>query len=723
MEGKTGPLPGIDLEHYVRLLLRQKWFVMMPALVGVLGMGIFSLTLTNQYRATSTVLVEPQALPKRYLEATVSYGPEIYVRTLVEQVKSVSRLEQVINEFDLYADMRRRGKTLEEIVAYMRDHIEIVRRGSDTFSITFTGEDPLKVQGVTNRLADLFIEENIKFRLLKSENNVKLLEGQAKKLRAEVMVQERQIEAFKQANIGRLPDQQQTVQIQLSAAQRQLDATLQSLVAARIRAANLREKLNSLKPIVITRKPAAASEDRKALEKARKELASLTVQYSDRHPDVKLKQAEVEALERRVAAEEDGSSAPPKRRVVYTSEHKRTEEELRLVEETVTRLEAEEERVKQRIEDLNERLEAMPLVALKLSELSNGLEVKRDQADAYQKKATDAMASLAMERNNQGSQFRSLDRARVPTKPVSPNRPVLIVIGAIVGLIVGIIIMVGLDILFRPFLDEQDLARFTGVQVLVSIPQVGPFPSEWERFRGQVSNLTRFLLGSLSLVDETYHAPTMVAPGGAQQDGPHSDRDAAPSRLPGTRRLEARTYAPPSQAVHHPPWATGHQAIGHRLEREALRSDYGDPAGPYSRRSRTTRQVRRPMTQPGGRQGNGRIEYSSETFRRDAARGALEGDLPESSSTEPARPHDGAAASRRSTGMRRPRAPDQGAPQIRIVRSSEPWTPHPAGRDPLLVPIGPDQGETGVQETGEAKAAASGPITGHPSRAGGGKSR
>jgi len=541
----------------------------------------------------------------------VSYGPETYVRTLVEQVKSVSRLEQVINEFDLYADMRRRGKTLEEIVAYMRDHIEIVRRGSDTFSITFTGEDPQKVQAVTNRLADLFIEENIKFRLLKSENNVKLLEDQAARLRAEVMEQERKIERFKAANLDRLPDQQQTTQIQLSAAQRQLDATSQSLVAARIRAANLREKLSSLKPIVITQRPGKASEDRKALERARKELQALLVQYSDRHPDVKLKKAEVEALEERVAAEEgSGTNDPPRRRVVYSSEYRRTEEELRLVEEDIERLEAEEERVKQRIEVLNERLEAMPLVALKLSELTNGLDVKREQADAYDKKATDARASLAMERNNQGSQFRSLDRARVPSKPVSPNRPVLIVIGGLVGLVLGVVMMVGLDILFRPFLDEQDLARFTGVQVLVSIPQVGPFPSEWERFRGQMSNLTRFLLGSLSFADE-YHLPE-VPP---RRSSGSTGQEGGEVELPSPRRVRRacrRPYAVGEDTVRVPPPIPGGEgrgggrsdtrARGGRFldltRRLSLRPTYADPEGPTPRLERV---------------GNGRIEYAGET--------------------------------------------------------------------------------------------------------------
>jgi len=57
--------------------------------------------------------------------------------------------------------------------------------------------------------------------------------------------------------------------------------------------------------------------------------------------------------------------------------------------------------------------------------------------------------------------------------------------------------VIGLDLMFRPFLDGQDLARYTGVPVLVSIPHVGGFPTETERVRGQVGLLLSYFVGAL----------------------------------------------------------------------------------------------------------------------------------------------------------------------------------------------------------------------------------
>lgn len=517
MNGFENPAKQIDIEHYFRLIVRQKWFVLAPALVGVVVMGVLSLFMQDLYSAKATILVEQTSLPTEFMKSTLPYGPETYVRSLVEQIKSTSRLEKVIMDFNLYPEMRRK-RAIEEVVAFMRERVSIESRANDTFSVSFSGEDPETVQKVTNRLTDMFIEENVKYRLERSSQNVAFLESQAKALRDQVSEKERHIQEFKSLNLERLPEQRQANQLQLSAAQQRLQSVSEALSAATARAASARDRLAMMREFGTEEDPMGLGSTQPSpdslesrLNAAQQELSALKSQLSDKHPDVKLKQKEVESLQAQYNSRPP-SAKPSVRRKTRNPEVLRAIDEERTAQADMVRYQAELARLERSMTEISLRLEETPKVELQINELNKGLTVLREQADGFQKKATDAAASLELERQNQGSQFRALDKARVPSKPDSPNRPLLVALGGGMGTALGLLLILGLDLLFRPFLEEEDLARFTGVPVLVAVPHLGPFPSDWQRFKRQMSQLLNFLLGTIPLSGSDYAATTLKVP-------------------------------------------------------------------------------------------------------------------------------------------------------------------------------------------------------------------
>jgi len=616
----NGVGPGIDLEHYFRLLMRQKWFLILPAVMGLLALGAFSLSLKNMYSSKATILVEPQSIPTQFMSSALPYGPETYVRSLVEQIKSRSRLEKVILDYNLYREMRSK-LPMEEVVAQMREHIEIERRGQDTFSVSFTGDDPEIVQAVTNTLTDMFIQENLNFRLQRSAQNVAFLESQAQKFSQDVQAQEERIQQFKSQNLERLPEQRMATQTQLNAAQQRLQSNAEGLAGVRAKLAAVRERVSILSSqrsggSVVYRGSGVRDVDplEEEVRRARKELLQLQSTLSDRHPDVKIKQAQLESLEAALTARpvKQGVEVaqPTVRRANRSPELMRAQEEESIALAEIQRLADENIRLQDQIEMLNKRLEDTPKVELDISELTRGLAVLTDQADAFQRKATDASASLAMERGAQGSQFRAIDRASLPSRPVSPNRPILIAIGAVAGLSLGFLLVIGMDLLFRPFLDEQDLARFTGVQVLVSIPHVGPFPSEWQRFRGQVSNLLGYLLGSLPFGEEEYQPTGLKAPEMATTAPGLMDTPAVATAAAG-----GMGHASSAHPMEHQPPTNGWHAP---VRGETATPATSTPRVDYRTAPPITRAAPRgyqeaPVGSSNDRQGNGRLVYSSQT--------------------------------------------------------------------------------------------------------------
>lgn len=521
------PEQRLDIEHYMQLVVRQKWFILVPMVVGLLLMGLASIFMQDLYSAKATILVEQPSLPTDFMKSTIPYGPETYVRTLVEQIKSTSRLEKIIVENQLYLNMRQK-RPIEEVVAFMRERIKIESRANDTFSVSFTGEDPEVVARITNKLTEMFIEENLRYRLERSAQNVAFLEGQARALRDQVSEQERKIQQFKSQNLDRLPEQRTANQVQLASLNQRLQSVSEALSTAGARLNSAKDRIAILGDGYDDDRgnfnPTQQDSLESRVEKARQELSTLRSQLSERHPDIKLKQKEVAALEAQLASA-PRSSAPVRRRP-RNPELLRAIDDERTAQGDLVRYQNELTRVQEELTKVNQRLDDTPRVELELNELTKGMTVLKEQADSFQKKATDAAASFELERQNQGSQFRALDTARVPTKPDSPNRPLLVAIGGLVGVGLGLLLVIGMDLLFRPFLDEQDLERFTSLPVLVSVPHLGPFPSDWLRFRRQFANLLNFLLGALPRAGSDYATSGLRMPQKAEVAPPWVPRNS-----------------------------------------------------------------------------------------------------------------------------------------------------------------------------------------------------
>src|SRR6516225_8304301 len=94
------------------------WIILGTILFSVAG-SVFVLLLPDHYKASTTILVDPQKVPEKYVSPTVSSDPAQRLTTITQQVLSSSRLQQIIDEMNLYPQLR--GKmSREEIIEIMR---------------------------------------------------------------------------------------------------------------------------------------------------------------------------------------------------------------------------------------------------------------------------------------------------------------------------------------------------------------------------------------------------------------------------------------------------------------------------------------------------------------------------------------------------------------------------------------------------------------------------
>ena len=148
----------------------------------------------------------PQRIPESYVESTITSRIEDRLQSISQQILSRTRLERIINEFNLYARARRTGD-MENVVERMRRDINVETVKGDAFRVWYISGDQPATAKVTNRLASLFIEENLRDREVLAEGTNQFLESQLECARHRLAEREKKVEEYRRRYSGELPSQ------------------------------------------------------------------------------------------------------------------------------------------------------------------------------------------------------------------------------------------------------------------------------------------------------------------------------------------------------------------------------------------------------------------------------------------------------------------------------------------------------------------------------------
>ena len=512
-------IPGkkYQTEDYLRIAWQRRWYILVPATIVALATVIVSSELPNRYRSQTTILVVPQRVPENYVRSTVTARIEERLQVISQQILSRTRLEQIIQEFDLYRE-ERASMIMEDVIELMRKDIQVgtadARRRNEAataFTVSYESRDARMAMRVTERLASLFIKENLQDREVLADSTSQFLEAQLEDAKRRLMEHEQKLESYKRQHAGELPTQAAANLQVLQSTQMQLQAVGEALMRDRDRRL-LVERL--LADAVAERGAAAAVDPASAeaaqaapagarLEFARAALRGLEVRLKPQHPDViKLKrtiaelerEAEVEALEQPVTpTTEPRAIAPGDAQRQSRITQARTE--LETIDRRIAMKQAEDQRLRAVYAQYQVRVENTPARESELVELTRDYETLRLMYGELLKKREDAKIAVNLERRQIGEQFKVLDGARLPEKPISPDRARINLMGLVGGLALGLALVALLEYRDSSLKNEQDVVLALSLPVLALIPVM---QSRTERKRQWKRRLV--LVGSMAVL-------------------------------------------------------------------------------------------------------------------------------------------------------------------------------------------------------------------------------
>ena len=492
--------PQLDLTKYRNLLLRRRWFVVVPTfIVWILVWGA-SWMLPSVYRSSTLILVMqpsvsiPGASPASDLQDRLD--------SIEQQIRSRTRLLGIAERYNLYAKQRARRMSDDDVVAKMNQSLAIVpvrapgKTDLTSFSISFDADNPVAAQEITSELSSQVQSENLQQGQANDINTVKFLESQLEDARQKLAAQDEKVRIFKDHYMGELPTQQQSNLQILTGLQGQLQAEQDQLGQAMQHKVLLESLQNQYKTMgVMTAKPGETTPSGltaldQQLAKEKDALADLLSRYTEQHPDVrKMKEqiAQTEKQRAQLAADLKAQAAETSGHDTPAATDYGDSRTSAAIMDTASQLKAngfEIDNRKRSIADLtaqiNEyraRLNSTPAREQELADLMRDDDQSKKDYDTLLARKNQAELQANLGKSQEGLQFRTQDPPNLPTKPFAPKRFLFSLGGLAAGLVLGIGAAMGAEVLDHRIYEESDFRKLVTTEVMAEIPPL-PTPAE-----------------------------------------------------------------------------------------------------------------------------------------------------------------------------------------------------------------------------------------------------
>jgi polysaccharide chain length determinant protein (PEP-CTERM system associated) len=476
----------LTFEDYVAILRRRRKLLIIPAILGAAAGYLLSLVLPSRYTSHTMVLVEQPVVPDSYVKPVVSEDLNQRLASMQEQILSRTRLQQLIEEFDLYPKDAKR-MPMEALVERLRKSIVVTpinpmqgTRSAELpgFNVDVTLGNARLAQKVCTEITSKFREQNLALRQKQAEDTTQFLAKQLEEAKAKLDEQDAKLAAFQSRYMGELPDDEKTNLALLSGMTPRLQAATQALDQARQEKAFteslLNQQLASLKSSGDGKSPEALEEQLRTLQK---QLAGVQGHYTEEHPDVLKVKRDIAALQKKIqdtpaqvaTQSNDRNANLPS---IETPEVQQLRAKLHQEELSISQRQREQEGLERQIKTLQGRIELSPLVQQEFKSLTRDHQTALDFYNELLKRRDESQMATDLERRQQGQQFRVLDPPSLPERPSFPNRPLFTLGGLGAGFALGLGLVQLSELRDKSMRTKQDIEFYLGVPALALIPSI-----------------------------------------------------------------------------------------------------------------------------------------------------------------------------------------------------------------------------------------------------------
>ncbi|MDR3734782.1 MAG: Wzz/FepE/Etk N-terminal domain-containing protein [Acidobacteriaceae bacterium] len=488
----------LTMEDYADILKRRSWLILASAIICFVVGVVVSHIIPPQYQSQTLILIEQQKIPEDYVKPVIEEDLSSRLASMKEQILSRSRIEPIIRRFNLFAD----GKaTMDDRVTLTQKAIGVKpipsgqSGGMPGFYVTFKAQDARTAQQVCGEITTLFVSENLSAREETAVGTNEFLKQQLSDSKQNLDQQDAKLAAFQQKYFGRLPEQEQSNSNTLQALTTQLDAATQAVNRQQQNVTFLQamvsqqtHDLQSAEPIA---NAALVDERKNELRALIKQKQALQAQYTPDHPDVVEVSRKIADLQAQIAHTSTEPAVAPVAATINRPDPPQLQQlkaQLHAAQQALEDSKHDQARVVQQVRGYEARIEASPQIEQEYKQITRDHETALEFYNSLLKKMNESSMATALERRQQGEQFRVMDAPNLPDAPIFPNRLKFAIGGLAAGLFLGFLLAGLLEYRDTSLRNERDVWAFTKLSTLASISYIDGLPqpeeahSRWKLF-------------------------------------------------------------------------------------------------------------------------------------------------------------------------------------------------------------------------------------------------
>jgi polysaccharide biosynthesis transport protein len=474
----------MSLQDYFALAKRRKFWIIFPALAVMIAIAVMVQRLPNVYRSEAVILVEPQKVPTSYVTSTVTTGMSERMSTIYQEVTSPARLKRLVDSMGLYPDIRKQEGEQEAVRVMAKaitvEQVSAMGSQAAAFRVAYKGRSPAETAQVTNQITAMFIEENLKVREEQSYGTSDFLEGELQKTTQELQDKGNELAQTRAQYGADAPEMDQFSFQEVEGFRQKLRTAEQQIAQDEQQKVDVQALATSTAPTVDLDLGAMSSPDDSQTAELQTKLNGLRSRYGPMHPDVRKLQAQLDEAKAKqpeapAATPTTPSSAGRKiHNPVIEAQVEQLDQDIEKQKGIVAQLQSE---IKVRLG----QLQGVPAFQQKTAAIQRDYDALQGRYRSLLDKKMTAETATALESREKSERFVLLDSAQVPETPYSPNRPMLIMGGVILGILIGMGVALGREVVDDSVRTEREAERILGAAVLSGVPEILNAQQLWNK--------------------------------------------------------------------------------------------------------------------------------------------------------------------------------------------------------------------------------------------------
>ncbi|MEI9973149.1 MAG: hypothetical protein WDO73_14530 [Ignavibacteriota bacterium] len=494
-----------DVEDYIDIVRRYRSWIIGPTFAGLVIAVVAAFFTRDVFVCTAAMQIRPSAVSNELLPSALGQMQQRLQQLNLEILGRDNLILLLQNpKFNLYPKEKARYAVDDVAEEFLRKAIKIVpygesANGGQAFRIVFSYPDRNVARLVVAELVSEFQVKDGQFQLETSNATSTLFEDLVRSAKEKLEAKQQDLANFTSANQGKLPENFQSNAMEVQTRQATISNLNQQIAGEKQRQALLDSNLNNnkaqqasvennLQQTISTPNQTVRTNNLTYIEQAiqgkQQECVALENKYQQNFPDVLTCKDQLKVLvnrktemERSEPVAQPGSTTKVVVNPVAQQELNKLVMEERNIRATINASALQVQNLEKTLQEqqrdlkaIQDRISSSPQVTQKFSQLSGELQMAKDEYAGLVSKRESSATQQSVQEHRAGEKLEMLENPITPDKPTSPNRPIWVLIGTMMGLVVGVALAGAKEIKNTSLKNLKDVRAYTNLPVLSSIP-------------------------------------------------------------------------------------------------------------------------------------------------------------------------------------------------------------------------------------------------------------